>query len=273
MTPQQALDKIRSEFPFKGYFLGDQGPWLTVGELVEKYTVPGAELFDFGSGACDKTAIAAAFGCKCTATDNLQDDWYRRGDNVNQIKAFAGAFGIDFTESFQAPAEGRFDKVMMNDVLEHIHDSPREILNSLVSGLKTGGLLFITVPNLANARKRLDLLRGRTNLAPYDMYYWYKGPWRGPQREYVRGDMVSLAHNLGLEVELLETRHHMLHNLPAMLRPLYKGATAVLRDWRDTWVLIARKPEGWQPRLDISDQEFARIYGKTSNSALYGSEV
>ena len=52
--------------------------------------------------------------------------------------------GIDFSREFVPPAAGTYDMVMLNDVLEHIHDSPCELLNSLVNGLKTDGLLFIT---------------------------------------------------------------------------------------------------------------------------------
>lgn len=270
MTPLQAAEKARAAFPFDGYFEADLAAHLTVGEIVERYLSKGARLYDFGAGACDKTAVAAALGCACTAMDDLGDDWYRRGDKAMKIKEFAASQGIAFSEAFTPPEENAFDMVMLNDVMEHIHDSPRELLNALVAGLKTGGLLFITVPNLANIRKRLDILRGRTNLAPYDLYYWYEGPWRGPQREYVRGDLEALCRNLGLDVVELRTVHHMLGKLPSVALPVYKAVTSVFTGWRDTWLLVARKPPGWSPRLTIPKDEFARIYGQSSKESLYG---
>jgi SAM-dependent methyltransferase len=269
LTPEQAVARAEEGFPFKGYFTGDRMAWLTVGRIVTKYLPNGAKLYDLGAGACDKTAVAQHLGCQCTAMDDLADDWYKRGQNIERIEAYAREKGINFSRVFSPPPPDSFDMVMLNDVMEHIHDSPRELLNSLVTGLKTGGLLFITVPNLANIRKRIDLMRGKSNLPNYDLYYWYRGPWRGPQREYVRGDLISMSKNLGVDVVELTTVHHMLGNLPSALHPAYKLVTAIFPSWRDTWLLVARKPEGWTAKTELNDAEFARIYGTSSNEQLY----
>ena len=269
MKTIEAIEKVKKAFPFKNYFGQNLAPWITVGEAVQKYLNPGDKLFDLGSGACDKTAIAQVLGCECTAVDDLKDDWHLRGNNVALIEEFALKMGVNFSRNFQAPLENSFDMVMMNDVLEHIHDSPRELLNLLVTGLKPGGHLFVTVPNLANFRKRLSILRGKTNLPNYDLYYWYRGVWRGPQREYVRGDLVSMCNNLGLNIIEIKGIHHMLQNLPKPIRPIYKLLTFFLKDWRDTWFLIAQKPEGWVAKGELNDAEFARIYGRSANESLY----
>lgn len=271
ITPEEALARVRQSFPFDNYISGDLAPWMTVGRTLAGYMQPGQSLFDLGAGACDKTAIASVMGLDCTACDDLGDDWYQKGDNIERIEAFAREMNIRFSREFRPPEPGTFDMVMMNDVLEHIHDSPRLLLNRLIEGLKTGGLLFITVPNLANIRKRLDLMRGRTNLANYDLYYWYEGPWRGPQREYVRSDLTAMCSHLGVEIVELGTVHHMLGNLPAVAHPVYKAVTTLFPDWRDTWLLVARKPAGWQPKTSISQAEFARIYGR-KGYALYGQD-
>lgn len=269
MTVHEALDELKRRFPFNNYIGDDVAPYVTVGNVVAKYLKPGDRLFDLGSGPCDKTAIAQLMGVQCTAVDDLRDEWHLRGDNVARIETFARDMGIEFSREFVPPPDGTYDMVMMNDVLEHIHDSPRELLNALVGGLKEGGLLFAYVPNLANIRKRLDLLRGRTNLPRYDLYYWYRGPWQGPQREYVQGDLTAMCRNLGVDVVDLYTVHHMLRNLPASLRPAYQLATRLFPDWRDTWVLVARKPAGWKARTALTDAEFARIYGTVNRESLY----
>ena len=61
----------------------------------------------------------------------------------------------------------------------------------------------------------------------------------------------------------------MLQNLPKAARPLYKVITAVLSDWKDTWFLVAQKPKDWVAKHDVSDAEFAQIYGRTANENLY----
>ncbi len=269
MTPMEAVEAVKQIFPFDNYITPDYAPYLTVANVIIKYLKPKARLFDLGSGPCDKTAIASVLGCKCQAVDDLRDDWHLRGNNIEKIENFARDMHIDFSREFKSPTRETLDMVMLNDVLEHIHDSPRELLISLVSGLKTGGYLFISVPNLANIRKRLSLLFGRTNLPAFDLYYWYEGPWRGPQREYVSGDLIALCRNLNLELVEISTVHHMLSNLPAFLHPFYKFITALFPDWRDTWVLVARKPDGWQAKTSLADEEFTKIYSQKSKESLY----
>ena len=42
-------------------------------------------------------------------------------------------------------------------------------------------------------------LAAKTSHAPYVLYYWYPGSWRGYVREYTRGDCIDLANALGLD--------------------------------------------------------------------------
>ena len=151
--------------------------------------------------------------------------------------------------------------VMSNDVLEHLHESPRNLFLDLIDGLKDGGLVFVTVPNLANIRKRISILRGRTNLPAYDLYYWYEGPWRGPVREYVRDDLEQFARYLGLEIQELTTVDHMMTNLPKQLHPVYRVVTRIFPDWKDTWSLVATRPAGWS-RDSLDQRHFSEIYAR-----------
>jgi SAM-dependent methyltransferase len=138
-----------------------------------------------------------------------------------------------------------FDMVMMHDVLEHLHDSPRGLVTQLTRLIRDGGFFFVTVPNAANIRKRLSLLRGSTNLPDFEYFYWLPSPWRGHVREYVRQDVLLLATYLGLQIREVRSTHHMLARIPERARPIYRAATAVFTGWRDTWVLVAQKPAGW----------------------------
>ena len=270
-TTDEAIAEVRKTFPFPNYFGSNDAPWRTVGDVVRRFCKPDDRLLDLGSGPCDKTAIAQHLGLQCTAIDDLEDDWHKRGDTVEQIKRFARDTGISFTQTFLPPEPGSYDMVMMNDVLEHIHDSPRDLLLALVEGLKDGGLLFVTVPNLGNLRKRIDLLFGGTNLPNYDFYFWHPGRFRGPQREYVRGDLVAMCRNLGLDIVELRSVHHMLQKLPRLARPAYRALTMLIPGARDTWLLVARKPEGWTAPVQDADKQFMQIYRQTAKAALYDS--
>jgi SAM-dependent methyltransferase len=56
----------------------------------------------------------------------------------------------------------RFDLIIVADVLEHLIN-PDEILFQLISILEKDGLIFISVPNVANLTMRISLLFGRFN--------------------------------------------------------------------------------------------------------------
>jgi len=260
------IDNLKAKFPFEGYTNNATAPYYTVGNTVSKYLNNGDTLLDFGSGPCDKTSIVSQLGIDTTACDDLQDDWYKREDNTQKILDFALSMSIEFNIDLNSAIQRQYDMVMMNDVLEHIHHSPRHLLNDLVSAIKTNGYLFITVPNITNLRKRLDVLRGRTNLPSFELFYWYPGPWRGPTREYTRYDLEMLVEFLELKTVELTTVHHMLANLSPKLVAPYKLFTRVFPDLADTWLLVASKPAGWTPKKDVSDSEFSEIYSKKSKN-------
>lgn len=56
----------------------------------------------------------------------------------------------------------RYDLIIVADVLEHLIN-PDEILIQLISVLKKDGLIFLSVPNVANLTMRVSLLFGQFN--------------------------------------------------------------------------------------------------------------
>jgi SAM-dependent methyltransferase len=264
MGPEEALRRVRETFPIAGYVRPEAGGHLQVARTALRHLGPGAAVLDFASGPCDKTGVLQLLGFRCSACDDLQDHWHGLDGNRDKIRAYAARLGIDFR-----PADGptlpfapdSFDMVMAHHVLEHLHDSPRTLVNDLVRLIRPGGYLFLTVPNAVNIRKRLAVLVGRTNMMDFDFYYWYPGPWRGHVREYTRGDLRRLAAHLGVAVVELRGVDHLLHKLPGALRPLYRGATAAFRGFKDTWSLVARKPAAWTPREEAPREQLGRLLG------------
>ncbi len=256
LDPEEALQLVLENFPFENYIDPSSNSHLSTATCVRRYLAPGAKILDFGSGPCDKTGILQAMGFECSAFDDLQDAWHLKGDCQARVQAFAEAAGIDFTlarpgAGFTYPKE-HFDMLVLNDVVEHLHDSPRELLNDLLEFVAPNGLLLVTVPNAGNIRKRLGLLRGGTNYQRFDTFYWYPGKWRGHVREYVKGDLVRLSDYLGIEILELHGCDQMLSGLSGLRRAVYMGLTNLLKGWKDTWILVARKPPGWIPRRNLA---------------------
>jgi len=239
---------VYDAYPFPGYMDTVWTAYQNIARTVASHLPRGSRILDFGAGGMDKTAVLAAMGYRCYAVDDLVDEWHRLGDNYQKLMGFAERFGIEFHNdlNFRTPP---LDMVMLHDVLEHLDNSPRELLNQLLRMVRPGGYLFVTVPNAANIRKRISALLGRTIHPPYDMYYWCPGEWRGHVREYVKGDMMKLGSNLELtNVEVFSAHHMIERKVPQIARPIYRVVTMAFPGWRDTWCLIATKPADWRPR-------------------------
>lgn len=269
MKPTEAFQRIKDTFPFPEY-IGSiyEGTYINIAKTVLRHLESGSRILDFGAGPCDKTAVLQLLGFRCVAYDDLQDHWHKVGNNAAKILEFARSQRIEFVvakNSYMPFEKESFDLVMMNSVIEHFHDSPRETMNDLVELIRPGGYLLITTPNAVNIRKRISVLFGKTNLSRFELHYWNPGPWRGHIREYVKDDLIKLAKFLDLDIIELRSSHHMLNRLPQFLRPFYCSVTFFVPGWRDTWILVAKKRIGWMPRRAIPREEQNRIFqGKPS---------
>lgn len=263
----KAITTVENEFPFPHYINPARGSHENIAKTVTTFLPRESSILDFGAGPCDVSAVLQALGYRCTAYDDLEDHWHKIDDNKEKILDFALKSGIDFrlaTRNRLPFRDAEFDMIMLNDVLEHLHDSPRDLLLQLLRLLKPGGYLLITVPNAVNIRKRLSVIMGKTNLPDFDYFFWYPGGWRGHVREYSKEDLKMLAEYMDLKVKRLVSCHHMLSKLPAALRWLYKGLTMLFPGWRDTWLLLGQKPERWQPKEQLTGAELDTLLGRFS---------
>ncbi len=264
-----AFEWTKAHFPFEGWFAGHETAYRAVISTVCKHLPRNSRILDFGCGACDKTAVLSQMGYRCSGIDDFKDHWHRLDGNRDKILAFAEAAGVDLrgaTENRALPFEsGTFDMVMMHDVLEHLHDSPRELLNDCCELLKPEGLLYATVPNAAALCKRVWVLLGRTNMPRYDLFYWSPGPWRGHVREYVKRDLTQLCTFMDLQVCELRSRNLLVPSvLPRGLRPLYRVATWLVRGSGDTWTLVARRRARWLPHRALDPQALKEVVGRST---------
>jgi len=262
MNIEQAKTQVADEFPFPDYVSTVDDSHHNIASTVQKWLPAGARILDFASGPCDKTAIIQKLGYKCSAYDDLSDPWHNLPGNKEKIVKFAEDSGIELhvVKDRTFPFEpNSFDMVMAHAVLDHIHGSPRELLNQLVSFIKPNGFLFVTLPNAVNIRKRIAVLRGHTNMPPYDSYYWYPGSWRGHVREYVKDDLRRMSEYLQLDIVELRGCHHMVRRVNPLFRPIYLTLSALFTGWRDSWTLVARKPVNWETKNELEQHELDKI--------------
>jgi SAM-dependent methyltransferase len=220
--------------------------------MMRDYLPIGARILDFGCGPCDKTALYQRLGYECYACDDLNDDWHKEGNNAEIIKRFAEREGIHFFQTSNGTLpydEEFFDGILLVDVVEHLHDSPRSVLNVLIAKLKPEGLVFMGMPNSVNIRKRISVVLGRTNYPSLGSFYFSKEPWRGHVREYTLNETKQLLryHNLdvvyGKGVNIFA--HKRLRN--RFLKLSYLLATRIFTSLSEGILVIGRKPEAWEP--------------------------
>ena len=87
-------------------------------------------------------------------------------DAASRARAVCGTVSVGSLddEAFVASLSGTYDRIICGDVLEHLRD-PVHVAGHLKQMLAPGGRLIISIPNVANWRIRLDLLRGKFNYA------------------------------------------------------------------------------------------------------------
>lgn len=264
-----AFDAVAAEYPFPNYLTEASRRQLrammsALGNLLPENPT----LLDVGSGPLDKTAVLQRIGFQCSAVDDLSDPWHLLGDNRQKVLDFARREGIafhlqtegDYTIPF--PRE-HFDVVTSFAVIEHLHDSPRLILNAMGEHLKTGGLMVIEMPNAVNLRKRLDVLRGRTNYSPLGELYHSLGPYRGHVREYTLNETVELCELSGFVVHHAAHFDHLGQSLPFGARQAYALAGRLMPSLYTGLLVVAEKPGGWTPRGECSESYFRAIAGAT----------
>lgn len=198
--------------------------------------------------------------------DDLGDAWHKKGNAREAILDFAKLSGIDYVVTDpavrQLPAfEKEFDMVMLHDVLEHMHDSPRDLLIGLLEKTRAGGLLYITVLNHVNLRKRFAVATGKTGDAKLQFLLLVPRELARPRTRVHEGDCVTLAEALGLEIVEIEAVHNMLERIPERFRPAYRKLSGLAPSIRDTWAMVAKKPVNWHPKREISEEEFTALSG------------
>ena len=175
---------------------------------VKQLYRPGGTLIDLGGGITLANGILARLGMKVHVVDFMENYWAEGSEFTVNVQAsfdFLRSQGVQFLKADLTDCDlrqhfplGTVDRIVSNHTLEHFHRSPRKLLESGVDVLATGGMMVIEVPNALNLLKRIKVLFGRTNYAPFDDFY-LNAHWTGHVREYSLEDLATLARLLGFD--------------------------------------------------------------------------
>lgn len=257
-----AIQQVAAAHPKTGYLTDTEEEIRGIASRLLALEAPAARLLDIGCGAMDKTAVFSILGYDCCAVDDFQDPWHLSGGNLSALEEFAATMRIDLRtqvadEALPWPA-GSFDVVTILAVIEHLHESPRELLNLAGHYLRPGGTIVVTMPNAVNLRKRLSVVRGRTNYPAADAFFENVGAWRGHVREYTLEETELILGLAGFEVFLAEQFHGLVKRRlrSRVARATYRAACVGNTGLKDSIFVAARKPHEWSRRA--ADPEAAR---------------
>lgn len=228
----------------------------------------GGKILSIGSGPCDLEAILSNIGYQVTAVDDLEDPWYKIGENRERINKFAENMNINFfMESFESfSSNEKFDTVILIDIIEHLHTSPRILLNQAISLLRENGLLIVQTPNIAALKKRVNLLLGK-NFQDRDLFYWTIGEYRAHIKEYTSSDLSWLLYNhhiFSIKIKMTNLgAENIIWNESSFLKRLifqgYKIITEMIPNFRDTILVYGKKPKNWIPN-EVSVNNYKKFY-------------
>lgn len=266
---KQAFLEMQKEFPFGNKYVGDKlNKYIAIISQIMKEYPPGSKILSIGSGPCDIEAILSKLDYDITAIDDLNDHWHLIGKNRERIKNFGKRMNIELiAQSAGSPRikENYFDVVLLIDIIEHLHRSPRELLNYSISSLKPNGLLIVETPNTVALVKRLKVLFGKSNQVSANFIYWNIGEYRSHIREYTQSELKQILsyHNLtavnSKMINIMIDAVGVEIFFKKIVVKTYKLISGLYPNFRDTILISGKKPKDWLP-TDNSIETFKKYY-------------
>jgi SAM-dependent methyltransferase len=203
-----------------GYYAQDRA------ELVARLPRPLGRVLDVGCGEGAAAGPLRAAGAAWLAGIELHEPAAERA-RAAYDQVLAGR-----AEELLGRLEGRFDTILLYDVLEHLPE-PAALLHALHAVAAPGARLHVSLPNARHWTLLRDLaLRGTFGYAEAGHRDATHLRW------FTRRDAVQLLESCGYRVERVE--HGPLRPLSRLLSRLTRGLSAELAVYQ--WSLLARAP-------------------------------
>lgn len=230
----------------KDYINPQQNSHYNIASNVISIKNTNSTILDFGCGPLDKVGVLKNLGYDCYGIDDYNDPWHLKDDNQKKIYDFAKKLNIPlYTSISELKNENKdlkFDIILLNDVIEHLHDSPRFLLNELNKLLKEDGCVLFTVPNALNLKKRIKVIFGLTNYVSYESLFFHESDnFRGHVREYSKGCLKKMSDYMNYDIIKLKGCHQMLETIPSYLLTPWKILTFFFPNFCDSYILIVKK--------------------------------
>lgn len=167
-------------------------------KLIKKYTPNNNEkILDISAGFAIPSRILKDEGFNIYATDSMSIAGAKICESSNKIFSFTNIENLEINSlPFE---ENSFEVVLWLATIEHIHNSPKRILEWIYRILKNNGIVIIDTPNILELRKRIMLLFGKSFMPP--IQFIYNLPYHGDHhREYTKADLEYVIRQSGHQI-------------------------------------------------------------------------
>lgn len=135
-------------------------------------------------------------------------------DDLAEYLTMSGVdvWDADFTTELETEPR-QYTLVTNMAMIEHLPDSPKQLMDNLRASIATDGLLVLEVPNIAYFHRRRRLLLGRSVHPSLESLYLSATPYVGHRREYTASELLQLVSWSGLRI-----REIVMYNYSLSLR-------------------------------------------------------
>jgi len=220
------------------------------GAAVMMKHCPAGRILDVGTGQGEVFSVLKRFNNNYDAhiCDDFRDPWHSEFKPKFLLDALTELGLIPKrvdNAATKLPYEDQiFDGVLCCDMIEHLHHTPRFLMEEIHRVLKPGGVVVIGMPNSVNFRKRIDVLRGRTNYVDFDQF-WNDIDgieYRGHVREYTPKEtfrMIECGNFTPLCIYMLDWQ--VIHRLSGLLVPLWMFLSFFFPSTKDSYLVVGTK--------------------------------
>lgn len=202
---------------------------------LQQLFTPGGSLVELGGGIHCVLPALVRLGMRVTVVETFNRPYYKTTIYLQAIESLRQA-GIHFVDAdmldyrWEGVADDSLSRISSFNCIEHLHHSPRRCLELAVQKLEPAGWLIVGVPNAVNLLKRLRVLRGQSNLASLNEFYYGDEVFTGHVREWTAEELRQLGRWLGLcRINVVGRNWFIYSKFPKVPRSLKLFADHVLR--------------------------------------------